>query len=153
MKESLVSNLMWHTLAQSHETDAVNHLTVDFKLVYQLQFTALFGGLRGSYYHSLEGSGTILYLPSTSNWSAWKYSSPMLDYHYIPATLPTFICGVMFVMRDWIPGSPSYSCICRSGSLAVDKAGADQLLLKFSKLHLQSQTYREVIPLPIQACL
>ena len=39
-------------------------------------------GLRGSYYTRLKA--LTPYLPSTSNWSTWNYSSPTHNYHHPP---------------------------------------------------------------------
>ena len=51
--------------------------------------------LQKSYYTHLKA--LVPYLSSTSNWSAWKCSSPMLNYHDSPPTFPHLVYGVMFV--------------------------------------------------------
>ena len=106
---SLESNCMWQMLPQRHEREVA-----DFNLVYQLQFMK-HSSLRPLriLLHSLSMKALAPYLPSMSNWSAWKYTLSMLNYHDLLSFRPIWSYTCHMRMDPRLP----LFTLKRSGSL------------------------------------
>ena len=102
----LRSNVMWQMLAWHHEREAVNNHQFQIRPPTSVYQTTIWG-LQGSYYTRLKALAS--YLPSTSNWSAWKYGSPLHNFHN-PPPFSTLEYGCK--SRTWhcIPDSLSFLC-------------------------------------------
>ena len=116
---NLGSNITWQMLAWCHEKEVVNNHRFQISPPTSVYQTTVWG-LQGSYDTRLKALAPYMYLPSTPNWSTWKYGLPTRNFHDPPPFLPLHMGPTSLTWR-WIPGSPSFSRVRwkRSGSLGA----------------------------------